>query len=68
MNFSSPNYEGSKNIHVLKVLIWSFGGSWRYLTEVLPFDLDLYIVSGLWYTHDPNFEGAKNIHVLKVLI
>ena len=26
--------EGAKNIHVLKVLIWGFGGCWRFLTWV----------------------------------
>merc|ERR1711954_266169 len=26
------DFEGTKNIHVLKVLIWGFGGRWRFLT------------------------------------
>ena len=46
--------EGAKNIHVLKVLIWGFGGCWRFLTRVWHFDLDLDMITGLWYTHDPN--------------
>ena len=31
-------------------------------------DLDLDMVTGLWYTHIPNFEGAKNTNVLLFLI
>jgi len=48
-------FEGTKNIHVLKVLIWSFVGVWRLLTGVWHLDLDLDMVTGLWYTNDPNF-------------
>ena len=33
--------EVAKNIHVLKVLIWSFGGHWRFLTWVWHLDHDL---------------------------
>ena len=46
---------GAKKIHVLQVLIWDFGGWWRFLTV---------------YTHHLylDFEGAKNIHVYHVLI
>ena len=40
-------FEGEKNIHVLKVLIWGFGGGWRFLTGVWHLDLDLVMVSGL---------------------
>ena len=49
------DFGGAKNIHVLKVLIWGLGGRWRFLTGVWHQDLDLYMVTGLWYTHDPNF-------------
>ena len=64
------DFEGAKYIHVLKVLIWGFGGRWRFLTGIWHLDLDLDIVTGLGYTHDMlmalhlDFEGAKNIHVL----
>ena len=64
------DFEGEKNIHVLKVLIWGFGGHWRLLIVVWDLDLDLDMVTGLWYTHVLIFgslsylEGAKNIHVL----
>ena len=47
-------FEGAKNIHVFKVLIWGFGGCWRFLTGVWHLDLDLDIVTSLWYTHVPN--------------
>ena len=64
------DFEGAKNIHVQLVLIWGFGGCWRFLTGVWHFDLDLDMVTGLWYNYNPNFgflswfEGVKNIHVL----
>ena len=41
------DFEGAKNIHVLRVLIWSFGGRWRFLTGVWHLDLYLYMVTGL---------------------
>ena len=47
--------EGAKNIHVLKVLIWGFGGRWRFLTGVQHLDPDLDMVKCLWYTYVPNF-------------
>ena len=47
--------EGAKNIHVLNVLIWGFGGGWRFLTGVWQLDLDLDIVTSLCYTYIPNF-------------
>ena len=47
--------EGAKNIHVLQVIIWGFGGCWRFLTGVWHLDLDLDRATRLWYTHDPNF-------------
>merc|ERR1711954_293590 len=34
------DFEGAKNIHVLQVLIWSFGGCWRFLTCVWHPDID----------------------------
>ena len=41
------DFEGAKNIHVLYVLIWEFGGCWRFLTGVWHLDLDLDMVTGL---------------------
>ena len=41
------NFEGAKNIHVHLVLIWGFGGRWRFLIGVWHLDLDLDMVSGL---------------------
>merc|ERR1712082_419126 len=32
------DFEGAKNIHVLYVLIWGFGGRWRFLMGVWHFD------------------------------
>ena len=40
------DFEGAKNIHVLKVLIWGFGGRWRFLTGVWNLDIDLDMVPG----------------------
>ena len=40
--------EGAKNIHALQVLIWEFGGHWRFQTGVWHLDLDLDMVTGLW--------------------
>ena len=48
-------FEGAKNIYILQVLIWGFGGCWRFLTGILHLDLDLDMVTGLRYTHDSNF-------------
>ena len=48
-------FEDEKNIHVLQVLIWGFGGlRLVLLRKDLIYILDLYL----------NFEGAKNIQVL----
>ena len=64
------NFEGTKTINVLEVLIWGFGGCRMFLTGVWYLSLCLDMVTGLSYTHVPNFgshldfEGAKNIHVL----
>merc|ERR1711954_347954 len=49
------DFEGAKNIYVLKVLIWGFGGHWRFLTGIWHLDIDLDMVIGLLYTYDPNF-------------
>ena len=40
-------FEGAKNIHVLYVLIWKFGGHWRFLTGVWNLDLDMDMVKNL---------------------
>ena len=59
------DFEGAKNI-----LIWRFGGGWRFLTRVWHLYFDLERVTGLY---KPIFqilalyldlEGAKNIHGL----
>ena len=39
------DFEGAKNIHVLYILIWGFGGHWRFLTEVGHLYLDLDMVT-----------------------
>ena len=39
--------ECAKNIHILKVLSWGFGGQWRFLTVVWHLDLDLDMVTRL---------------------
>ena len=49
------NFNSAKNIHILWVLVLSFGGCWRFLTGVWHLDLDSNMVTGLWYNHDPNF-------------
>ena len=41
------DFEGAKNIHLLEVLIWGFGGRWGFLTGVWHLDLDLDMVTGL---------------------
>ena len=51
----SLDLEGAKNIKFLKVLIWGFWGCWRFLTWVWYLDLDLDMITGLWYTYTPNF-------------
>ena len=68
------DFKGSKNIDVLQVLIWGFGGRWRFLTGVsmlilvwiwsLVFDTTMIQIFALYL----DFEGAKSFHVLKVLI
>ena len=49
------DFEGAKNMHVLKVLYWGFGGLWRFLTRVLHSDMDFDMFTGLWYTNIPHF-------------
>ena len=49
------DFECAKNINVLQVLIWGFGGGWRFLTRVWHLDLDLDMVTGLYYTNNSNF-------------
>ena len=46
------DFDSAKNLHVI---IWGFGGFWRFLNGVWYLDLDMDIVIGLWYTNDPNF-------------
>ena len=41
------DFEGAKNIHVLNVLIWGFGGPWMFLTGVWQHDLDFYTMRNL---------------------
>ena len=41
------DFEGAKNINVLEVFIWGFGGRWKFLTGVWHLDLDLDMVTGL---------------------
>ena len=58
MNFHGPTitFHMDQFIWLLtKLLIWSFGGRWRFLPGGWHLDLDLDMVTGLWYTHDPNF-------------
>ena len=53
------DFEGAKNLHVINVLIWGFGGGWRLLTGVWHLDLDLDIVSSLLYTQIANFASLS---------
>ena len=53
------DFEDAKNIHVLKVLLWGFGGCWRFLTGVLHLDLDLDMVNNLLNTLAPNFASLS---------
>ena len=41
------DFEGAKNIHVLYVLIWGFGGPWSLLAGVWKLDLDLDMATGV---------------------
>ena len=49
------DFEGAKKIHVLLVLNWCFGRRCWLLTGDLHLDLNLEIVTGLWYNNDLNF-------------
>jgi len=49
------DFERAKNIHVLQVLMWGFGGCWRFLTWVWGLYHYLDVVTSHGYTHDPNF-------------
>ena len=67
-------FEGIENIHVLQVLIWGFGGCWRFLMGFgililiwiwsLVIDTHMFWILALYL----DFEDVKNIHVLQVLI
>ena len=49
------DFEGTKTINVLEVLIWGFEGSRMFLTGVWYLYHDSDMATGLWYSHDPNF-------------
>ena len=49
------DFEGAKNIHVLQVVLWGFGGCWRFMTGVLHPHIDLDMVSDLLYSIIQNF-------------
>ena len=40
-------FEDAKNIHVLEVLIWGFGGGLRLLTQDWDLDIDSDMITGL---------------------
>ena len=64
------DFEGAKNIHILLVPIWGFGGLWRFLSRVwhvdlvliwsLVFDVPMIQIFALYL----DFNTAKKIHVL----
>ena len=64
------DFEGCKEYPCPLSPHWGFECCWRFLTWVWHHELDLDMVTGLWYNHDPNFVSlpwfwsAKNIHVL----
>ena len=51
----SLDFEGAKNILVLKVLIWGLGRYWRLVAGVWHLNLEFYITTDLWYTNALNF-------------
>ena len=52
------DFEGEKNIHVLKVLIWGFGVHWRFLTGVQHLNPDLDMVTCFRFPYVDIFIGA----------
>ena len=44
------DFEGATNIHVIQVLIWGFGGSWRLLIGSFHPNLDIDMVNGFLYS------------------
>ena len=64
------HFKGATNIHILQILIWDFDRHWRFPTEVWHLDLNLDMVTYLWYSLLQIlavyiwFEGTKNIYVL----
>ena len=51
------DFEGAKNNHVLQVLIWGFGGPWRFLTVVWLPDLGLDMVRNLAWIFPEDFRA-----------
>ena len=49
------DFKDAKNIRVLDVLIWGYGGCWRFLTGVSHPDIDVDMVTGFCFIHIPNF-------------
>ena len=49
------DFEEANNINILWVLICDFGEHWKSLPGVWDVDLDLDMVTCLWYTNIPNF-------------
>ena len=41
------DFDGAKNIYVLKVIIWGFGGLWMFPSGIWHLNLDLDMVTGL---------------------
>ena len=70
------DFDGAKNIHVLYVPIWDFGGQWSLDVPDCSLVSLSWFVYGHWYLIHMcstfwlyiDFDGAKNIHVLYVPI
>ena len=58
------DFEGAKNIHVLQVLIWGFGGCWRFLTGIL--ESWSWFGYGHWSLIHPCYEFWLSSLILKV--